>query len=583
MIRMNSIYNIVGLILMLCTSFVMTACNKDEVIINTDEDKTENSNGNETVIPEGYFVANLMPASENVFSRALVTGNSTAIQSLRFLIFKKETETDGTAKYVYFDPDKEYTEDNLKYNEVVFQSDGSYNQSHTWPLQEGFNTKVILPNGDYKVVFLGNMMDNQFVGQTETSKIVNLGDGTYESVRINFPDAGPLAFFPTLSGSPEGYYQNAFYMGEAEFSSSTPSPYVVLQRLISQNCFSRELIDTDMAVTMLVQSIVDQIKDGNLSTDVVRGVLSTKITEILKPILSPLLIPVTTVVDRLVNILLGDLVNLLHEAVLKKVTTLVENLLKADENTRTKAGQALYDVLNPWSDGRSVNAQIAMVSSIDLNRRVRGTKDPIMINNIPVKNVLQENTSGAPPTFTITSLNGPFTLIEATVNDDDDGTLKKSIGVLRPALSGIDENVLAGLLINIKTSISYTQESNQSYSTMYDLLRLRLTDPSLTEQKITLDIELSKIIDADKLTSAILGDGLLSGLLTGVVKDVVEKLVNGLLGSDTDGSGSLLSSLDLRLPKIAIDNISIDGRWGNTVRKDMTIIPSEIGTYNSQN
>lgn len=550
--------------MLLCVSFAFTGCEKEAFVDETIENGNGQGAANETEVPEGYFVANLMPTTCD-FSRALVNGESTAVQSLRFLLFKKQTDDDGQEKYVYYKPDNADESFGIVFG-ATNQGSGLVNQSYNWPLA-GYEERltVTLPVGDYRVVFLGNMMESQFTDQDENSDIVYLSDGEYDNVRINLPSKGPQAFYPMTN---DIVYQNAFYMGAADFNINNPSPKIVLQRLVSQSTFSRDLIDTNDAVGMLVQSIVDQIKDGQLSTDIVKGVLRTNLTNILKPLLGDsLLYPLTTVVDRLVNILLGDLVNVLHEAVLEQVTDLVEKELLSEKNS-----DALYSILNPWSTAGSIDAKVALAKSIDLNRRVKSYSDPLLIKNITVK---KDNDKA--PNFTITSLNGPFTLIEAKVNDTGANGLNYAIKVLRPAVSEIDDALLAGLLINIETSLAYTQESNQRYTTKYDLLNLKLTDSSPQDKGETINIEtaLSKVLDADKLTTAILGDGILSGVLSGLVGGV-DGLESSLLGPLRS---SLLKNLDLRLPNIAIGNISLDGRWDVTRQDDNTIVETEIGGY----
>lgn len=549
------------LLMLMCASFAFTGCEKEDL----PENGTEQGTGNETEVPEGYFVANLMPTTYDL-SRALVNGKSTSVQSLRFLLFKKQTDDDGQEKYVYYKPDNADESFGIVFG-ATNQGSGLVNQNYNWPLAGYENRlKVTLPVGDYRVVFLGNMMESQFTGQDENSDIVYLSDGEYDNVRINLPSNGPQAFYPMTN---DIVYQNAFYMGSADFNINNPSPKIVLQRLLSQSCFSRDLIDTKEAVGMLVQSIVDQIKDGQLSTDIVKGVLRTNLTEILEPLLgNSLLYPLTTVVDRLVNILLGDLVNALHEAVLEQVTELVKNELLAEGNNA-----ALYSILNPWSTVGSIDATVALAKSIDLNRRVKSYYDSFTINKIAVEN------KDKAPNFTITSLNGPFTLIEAKVTDTGSNGLNNAIKILRPAVGEIDDALLAGLLINIKTSLAYTQESNQRYTTKYDLLNLKLTDSSPQDKGETINIEtaLSKVLDAKKLTTAISGDGILSGVLSGLLGGV-DGLVNSLLGPLET---SLLENLDLRLPNIAIGNISLDGRWDVTRQDDNTIIETEIGGYDN--
>lgn len=550
--------------MLLCVSFAFTGCEKEAFVDKTIENGNGQGAANETEVPEGYFVANLMPTTCD-FSRALVNGESTAVQSLRFLLFKKQTDDDGQEKYVYYKPDNADESFGIVFG-ATNQGSGLVNQSYNWPLA-GYEERltVTLPVGDYRVVFLGNMMESQFTDQDENSDIVYLSDGEYDNVRINLPSKGPQAFYPMTN---DIVYQNAFYMGAADFNINNPSPKIVLQRLVSQSTFSRDLIDTNDAVGMLVQSIVDQIKDGQLSTDIVKGVLRTNLTNILKPLLGDsLLYPLTTVVDRLVNILLGDLVNVLHEAVLEQVTDLVEKELLSEKNS-----DALYSILNPWSTAGSIDAKVALAKSIDLNRRVKSYSDPLLIKKITVK---EDNDKA--PNFTITSLNGPFTLIEAKVHDTDALNMAIINVLLRPTVSEIDDALLAGLLINIKTSLAYTQESNQRYTTKYDLLNLKLTDSSPQDKGETINIKtaLSEVLDADKLTTAILGDGILSGVLSGLLSGV-DGLEESLLGPL---QSSLLKNLDLRLPNIAIGNISLDGRWDVTRQDDNTIVETEIGGY----
>lgn len=552
--------------MLLCVSFAFTGCEKEAFVDETIENGNGQGAANETEVPEGYFVANLMPTTCD-FSRALVNGKSTSVQSLRFLLFKKQTDDDGQEKYVYYKPDNADESFGIVFG-ATNQGSGLVNQNYNWPLAGYENRlKVTLPVGDYRVVFLGNMMESQFTGQDENSDIVYLSDGEYDNVRINLPSNGPQAFYPMTN---DIVYQNAFYMGAADFNINNPSPKIVLQRLVSQSTFSRDLIDTNDAVGMLVQSIVDQIKDGQLSTDIVKGVLRTNLTKILKPLLGDsLLYPLTTVVDRLVNILLGDLVNALHEAVLTQVTVLVNNELKSVSDNEA----ALYSILNPWSTVGSIDAKVALAKSIDLNRRVKSYYNaPLLLEDIPVV----EDEKGV-QNFTITSLNGPFTLIEANVDDTKSNILNDEIRILRPGVQQIDDALLAGLLINIKTSLAYTQESNQRYTTKYDLLNLKLTDssPEVDGETINVSTALSTVLDSEKLTQAILGDGILSGILSGLVGGV-DKLVNTILGN---GETSLLENLDLRLPNIAIGNISLDGRWDVTRQDDNTIIETEIGGY----
>ena len=132
------------LLMLMCASFAFTGCEKEDL----PENGTEQGTGDDTKVPEGYFVANLMPTTYDL-SRGLVTGESTAIQSLRFLIFKKETDDDGKEKYMYYKPENADASFGIVF-EATNQS-GLVNQTHTWPLDGSYyNGKltVTLPVGD---------------------------------------------------------------------------------------------------------------------------------------------------------------------------------------------------------------------------------------------------------------------------------------------------------------------------------------------------------------------------------------------------------------------------------------------------
>lgn len=87
------------LVMLLCVSFAFTGCEKEAFVDETIENGNGQGAANETEVPEGYFVANLMPTTCD-FSRALVN-ESTAVQSLRFLLFKsKLMMTDKRNTYI---------------------------------------------------------------------------------------------------------------------------------------------------------------------------------------------------------------------------------------------------------------------------------------------------------------------------------------------------------------------------------------------------------------------------------------------------------------------------------------------------
>lgn len=527
---------------LLLASLTFTGCDKDSVLEAEGVTATEN-NGN--ALKDGYFTATLIPGIGNGGqSRNAITGRTDRIQSLRFMLFKKEE--DGA--YTRYTDLKNASNESVSEDIITFQS--QVNQSYQWPLSNAL--QLSLPVGDYKVVFLGNMDKGQFTNQD--AEIVQVNSGRFEDVRINMPQGGPLAFLPALN-SGDGQYQNLFYLATADFSPSNPNPSVLLQRLVTQSTFSRDLIDTDDAVGKLVQSVVDQVNREQLLEDIVEGVLRNEITEALTGQLTGITdVVFGNVVDVVVNALLGDILTLVNDALLQQVTNLLNTSLHA------QADGPLDALLNPWAKLEYVDASMNIVTSIDLNRT------PRVVMPVTVGDILLNKSESSSPHFTVTLLNGGFTLNSARVRDKDTGILTEPLGAL-------DENLLAGLFINLCTPISYETGNNLTYNTNYDLLRLKLVDDKLTDNvTVTID-NLKTIINSQRLTDALLGQGLLGNIVGGTIDVIVQPVIDRLTGNDS----SVLEVIGIKLPNLAIGNITLEGRWGNTIVSDGTIAVSQIG------
>lgn len=531
------------------TSLVFTGCEKDDALVD--------ANGNEVVsettsdsVKDGYFTATLIPGIGNdiLQSRTPVSGFSDQIQSLRFMLFKKGDDD----VYTRYTDLKTSIGENVPEDIISFKS--QVNDLYSWPLSH--SVQLSLPVGDYKVVFLGNMDKRQFANQD--AEIVQVNSGRFEDVRINMPDGGPLAFLPALNAG-DGQYQNLFYLATADLNKDKPSPQILLQRIVTQSSFSRDFIDTDDAVGQLVQSVVDQVNREQLLEDIVEGVLRNELTGALTENLVSLTDPLLgDVVDALVNVLLGDILTLVNEALLQQVTDLLNESLHAKDS-----GDSLYTLLNPWSELTKVDASMDIVTSIDLNRVPRTVEKNKVINDIKLN-----NQNGVPPHFTVTLLSGGFTLNSATVTNEEEGLLRQPLGAL-------DESVLAGLFINLCTPISYETGNNLQYTTNYDLLRLKLVDDTYSqEEKITLTVDnLETILDSGHLTESLTGHGLLGNLVDITVGQIVQAVVNRLTSHDN----SLLNTIGIKLPNLAIGNITLEGRWGSTIVSDGTTAVSQIG------
>lgn len=531
--------------LMLVASLTFAGCNKEELPVGSENVE---QGGNNDDVKTGYFQVKFFPGIADGMTRAEVTGAQYAIQSLRYWIFRQQED----GKYTYYDPHVA----NPSFSEVVLkpETDGTI-QSHEWPLVEGLENGLLLPNGKYKVVFIGNYLPEQFEGQETAAELVTIGtDKSFESMRINMPAGGPAVFNE----------HNMFYLATADFDNVKTNPYIIMRRVVAKSLFTRDFIQTDEAVGKLVDSLVNQITEGNLSRDLLDGLLSTTITEPLKKVLQDLglkvlLDSITTIVDRLVNALLGDLVTLLNKALLEYVGDLVNQLLLASVEDGQGEFSALNVLLNPWANVSTAEVNAYMPASIDMNRVPKSFKE--YTNKLPVEGDVTE----APKTVTLTTLNGDFRLNSIIVDKE---------GIIGTALKSLDGKILDGLLINITTPLGYAQESNIYYKTTYDFLNLNLK----ADKNVTVDLgtiitesgnDLTDVINPDRLVAAIVGDGVLSSLVGNLADEVVAPLINPLLNA--------VKGLDITLPKIALGKISADGRWGATTNSVGVIIPTETG------
>ena len=526
-------------------SLVFTGCEKDDAL-DANGSETVNESSSDTV-KDGYFTATLMPGIGNdMQSRAAIYDTSDRIQTLRFMLFKKGD--DGV--YTRFTDLKDSNGNNVDENIIKYTSNA--NPFYKWPFEKFL--QLSLPVGDYKVVFFGNMDKQQFKSQG-SEEIIQLNSGRFEDVRINMPVGGPLAFLPTLSGG-AGQYQNLFYLATADFNQTNPNPQILLQRLVTQSSFSRDFIDTNDAVGKLAQSIVDQVNDEQLLSDIVEGVLRNELTGALTGKLTGLTGPLLeNVVDVLVNALLGDILTLVNDALLQQVTTTLNGILVSNE-----PNGPLYTLLNPWSKLEKVNASMDIVTSIDLNRVPRKIETK-SINDVPLN-----KPGSAAPYFTVTLLNGTYKLNSARVTDDDYQTL------LRPILGALDKSLLAGLFINLCTPISYETGNNLQYSTNYDFLRLKLYDETLsTSQKITVEVkDLGTILNISGIVNSLLGDGILGNLVGVTTDSLVQPILDSITALLNDGIG-------ISLPNLELGNITLEGRWGMTSVSDGTVAVSQIG------
>ena len=201
-------------------------------------------------------------------------------------------------------------------------------QTYQWPLQQ--SVSFTLPKGDYKAVFVGNVDKNLFAEQNDNAILTDY-QGDMANARINMPEKGPLGF----------NQYNMYYLCVVDFSQANPSPNVLMQRIMANNVYGRNMVDTqnekDVVISMLVNNLVKEIRQNDLTTDVVKALLHSSLLNALSKAtdLDAIAGGLTHVVDRLVNLLLGDVVEKLNEVLLKEVTKRLSAALEGEAKPNT--------------------------------------------------------------------------------------------------------------------------------------------------------------------------------------------------------------------------------------------------------
>ena len=526
------------------TNFDVTFSNK----INLDDPQWdgvhgsvgENQGQQAGPLEEGYFRATFFADEQTPATRAAISGNSERIQSLLCLIYKKEADGSFT-----FKEEKEV----IRYNGTV----GTVNpQTYTWPLaaQVSFD----LPNGDYKAVFVGNVQPELFpeqktVGSAGLEPVLTGYKDGFSAARIHMPQKGPAAF---------GQY-NMFYLATVDFNQNNPSPYVLLERIVSNNIYSRKMIDTHKGVETLVGNIVSQVRANQLTTDIVKGVLHSNILNALTDALGLKLTleVITSITDRLVNSLLGGVLEKLDELLLSKLISKLEQSLDGQAGPG-KGLLGLGYILNPWTTADNADLiYSSMTESINFNRiACTAYKANVEWKGIPVTTDSTNNISK----ISIKCLSGTEQLSE--INLGNNGTYPE---LLRPILTGLDDKVINGLLVNIHTPLKYNMESNLQYTTDYELLDINLNDHSVKADTVNVHIPLKDVANLEALVKSILGDGIISGLVGSLVDDLLQPIVNAL--------HLTLDFVGIKLPNLGVGNIAVRGTWDAIYVSDGTIAP----------
>ena len=301
------------LVLTLFTLLFATGCSE------TEEMTTPTSTGDDALhsdrpYGEGTFEVTFFADGSSDMpqdTRAAISGTSDRVQSLIYLLYRKDA--DGQYAYVK--------------KETVFRPE-NYNvaEEHDWPLPA---IRETLPNGDYRVVFLGNLDDNLFAGQYSEHVLQNYMT-YYDDARIVMPIAGPLAFTD----------QNMYYFATAEFNPDTPQVEILLQRVVTKHQFLREFVNPHDALNQLADNITRNIKEQQLTTSIADSLLHSALLEPIGniPLISLTAHLTTQIVDALAGALAGNLIDALNDAVLQVVLTRLNNTLVANNSDTSLLG-----------------------------------------------------------------------------------------------------------------------------------------------------------------------------------------------------------------------------------------------------
>ena len=555
---MKKTYFNLGLAAFLTAGVMMfSGCSQDELL-------TEESVKEETgeLNADGTFTATFIPSMYEPMTRAQVDGPSTAVQSLKYLIYKDN----GAGQYFY------YAEGN------VFGADATVDssESHQWPYA---GIQVDLPGGNYKVAFVGNANPKLFgEGCNELLSYTADESGKWEDVRLNMPDI-PFS------------NNNMFYMDAVEVSTKNPVAQVWLERKVCKAQLWRETVASDngQILTLLLENVLDHLD----AEDPVTGLIGGQIGDALKQGFDNLLaVPgvekgvVSALEEILLEPLIGGLTQTVRPLVVKGLAPLLDDALKMNNKDAL-----LQELTNPWAiaEHGAVVTFTQVPNALDLDGKVasfyeKGTK---------YKYDLEEY--------------GNFRYIDVTgLADAEKGWIIGRVDILKKGLVGglvVDQIIdsewfLDGSLIDTnKEGFAYTFGPNYKYKSVYGLATLNVDESVYSgdgTENLTVEINLGRIANIHDILGGII-DGVTSseekpsdGLLD--ILGPVGDLIGGLLGTVGSilnrllkfvGLNNLLDALVIALTEnpititlpinvnaLGVDTLEVTGTWGEVTKID---------------
>lgn len=561
----NIFKNIFMASLVVAGSAYLASCSKDSEVESI-IDEVESGVGAEEQ-PEGYFTATFTSGLYSPISRTQITGLSSRVQSLRYIIYKK----DQNGVYQYYTGKAE----NDKY---LFGEDGTITEPTKWPYTP---FSVTLENGEYKVVFLGNMNEKQFVnGEAQNDSIVTNYTGKYSDARINLPTVKGF-YEKAVSDGGEGKTSNFFYWDTVEVSTSNPNAEVLLQRIVSKFEMSRETLASENGSTArnavlnsVSENLIDYLQTEQALTELIQGELS----EVTKPLFEELHI------NYLDKMLISPLLNAVAKSIDK--TMLLQALIpKIDAILKMNEENDLLDLnelLNPWGS----NAEYAIVGFNKFTKAVNFDNKPVEFYEATPESVPcfaypmtpGNGKVGSKTYLEMYGLNGEWDIkrIDAT-----DGTHSLIAGQVIDQT--VDDWILPGCLHDADANLKYNFGANKPYHAVYSAAALNVypIDPNKSNEQmgnlsITLDLgEISNLkeilngkieeISSNKMTGEyeneideLKKDTKLGTAVTDLLKDVLG-LVDGILGALTQQTvGKILDEVVFE----ALENLGVAGQEG---------------------
>lgn len=471
--------------LVVAGSAYLASCSKDSEVENI-IDEVENGVGTEEQ-PEGYFTATFTSGLYSPISRTPIDGLSSRVQSLRYIIYKK----DQNGVYQYYTG----AAGNDKY---LFGENGTISGPIDWPYTP---LSVKLENGEYKVVFLGNMNEKQFVnGENKNDSIVTNYKGKYSASRINLPTVKGFYEKAITEGSSDKE-SNFFYWDTVEVSTSHPNAEVLLQRIVSKFQMSKETLsseDMKSARVAILKSITDNLVAYLQTDQVLTKLVGGEIGKITTGVFEDLHI------DALDKMLLSPIINAVANSLndtklLPILTEQIDGILKMNEKENLLDLNAL---LNPWGTA----ADYAIVEFNKFPKAVSFDNKAVEFfeaygNDIPrFAYTMSCQTSDAGPKnyLRIYGLGGEWDIKRIDATDDKHALIS---GVL------IDETVdgwlLPGSLHDADANLKHTFGSNKPYNSVYSALALnaypkdKSDDP--LEENLKIKIDLRRVLDIEQI------------------------------------------------------------------------------------